>query len=132
MADGPSITVAWAIPIEAQLFGARLEAYARSKAVKHTFWLCIQHAHTDQALAKVPPEVFKMIASQIQQHIFDRRQKWWQDAVRCCSLVCDDDCRGNDEHEERVCELLSKVGLRRPPCQVLEKVNFDKCRQVHK
>ncbi len=79
-----------------------------------------------KALAKVPVKVFEMVASQTQQHIFDQRQEWWQDAVCCCSLACD--CGETKGHKIRVSKSLSKVGQR---LQGPEKDDFDKCRQVH-
>ena len=124
MDDGPSITVAWAIPIEAQSAGARLEAYAAERAIE-TFKVCIKDAHADRALARVPMEISEMIATQSRQYTFDERQKWWQDAVRCCAINCD--CGDNEEHRNRVERLMAKVG-ERYPCS--EKENFDKCRQV--
>jgi len=130
--NGPHITVTWAVPLEAQLLGARLEAYVESKAAIRTFRLCIQYAHANQALAKVPVEVVEMVVSQIQENTFDWRKKWWQDAIRCCSIACS--CGHNKEHDKRVDSLLSKVklsskvGLR---WQNIEKDKFDKCKQVH-
>lgn len=126
MDDDPYIIVTWAILIEAQLFDARVEAYVESKVANHTFQLCIQYAHADQALTKMLVEVFEMIVSQTQQHIFDQRQEWQQDVVRCCFLAYD--CEEIKRHKIQVSKLLSKVGQR---LQGFEKDDFDKCRQIH-
>ena len=125
MDDGPQTTVAWAIPVEAQSTGARLEAYAKSRAAIRTFKLCIQYASADQALANVPDEIFEMVATRIQQHIFDERRIWWQDAVRCCLLLCE--CGDHEDHRTRVESLMAKVGER---SRNDEQKDFDKCKQV--
>ncbi len=107
-------------------FWRKIRVYVESKAVNHIFWLCIRYAHVDQALTKMLVKIFEMIVSQTQQHIFDQRQKWWQDVVCCCSLVCD--CEEIKKYKIRVSKLLFKVDQR---LQGLEKDDFDKCRQIH-
>jgi len=77
--DRVHVTIAWAVPVEAQLIGAQLEAYGESRATIYVFGKCIQSVHACQALANTPPEMVGMIARHIQALLFEERVAWWED-----------------------------------------------------
>lgn len=52
--DRVRVTIAWAVPVEAKLIGAQLEAYGESRATIYVFGKCIQSVHACQALANTP------------------------------------------------------------------------------
>lgn len=111
--DRVHVTIAWAIPVDAKLIGAQLEAYGESKATVHVFGKCIQSAHPSRALANIAPELVGVIATHIQTLVFEERVAWWEDADRCARVECR--CWHNDKSERcrsRVEELMAKLGER--------------------
>lgn len=121
------LLMAWAIPIDTKLAGARLEAYVESKAAIFTFKTCIQHPHSGQALAKLSTELVEIIASHLRQSIFEEHLEWWTVSERCCLAECECDISDRKKHSSRKDDLMSKVGERGP---TIAKAKFDKCRQV--
>ena len=52
------VTVAWAVPVDAATLGARLEAYAETKAATRTFRLCAKYA-SDSVIESLPEEIIR-------------------------------------------------------------------------
>lgn len=96
-----SITIAWAIPVDAATLGARMEAHAQSKATIHTFRLCVQHAPPGAPLGRLPPELVEIVAARIQQSLFKKRMKKWKKSVNCAA----GDCYPSDHFSQK--EILS-------------------------
>ena len=82
------ITVAWAMPVDAAYLGASMESHVGSKATVTIFRLCVQHARIGSPLGKLPPELLEMIATRIQDALFRKRLRKWQNSIDCCA----DDC----------------------------------------
>lgn len=82
-----SITVAWAIPVDPFILGARIEAYGQCKAAISTLKLCIKYAGSG-ALAQLPVELQEEIASHVRQPIFEERPNYWQIDKNCCNASC--------------------------------------------
>ncbi|KAL2047954.1 hypothetical protein ABVK25_011183 [Lepraria finkii] len=96
-----SITIAWAMPVDAATLGARMEAHAKSKATIHTFRLCVQHAPPGAPLGRLPPELVEIVAARIQQSLFKKRMKKWKKSVNCAA----GDCYPSDHFSQK--EILS-------------------------
>ncbi len=111
--DRVHVTIAWAIPVDAKLIGAQLEAYGESKATVHVFRKCIQLAHPSRAMANIAPELVGMIATHTQTLFFEERLAWWEDADRCARVECG--CfneKSGERCTSRVEELMAKLGER--------------------
>ena len=73
--------------------GARLEAYAETKASVHTFNLCAQYARLlGTPLGKLRQEVLDIITSCLCNHAFEHKDQQWVKAQKCL----DDACRPGD------------------------------------
>lgn len=67
-------TLAWVIPVDATLIGARLEAYRESKNTVNIFAKI--SAKSGHALAEVPTEVMNIVFIQLQELLFEERILW--------------------------------------------------------
>ena len=71
-----SIVIAWATPVNLAQLGARLEAYAETKAAMTTFRLIARHT-TLAALHNLPEEILEMIAGNVRDSIFRKKWRTW-------------------------------------------------------
>lgn len=126
-------TVTWAIPVEACLLGARLEAYVESKATISTLRLCAKKGNPSEApLAKLPQELTEEIVKHVQHPLIEKKLQEWKDMTYCLEGKCQY-LRGhkNDHslnHHVRLDRHISK--LSRQTQQSEEGERFAKCRKV--
>ena len=100
MAD--SITVAWAVPVQTDLLGARLEAHIMSKSSIHVFKLCVKYGQTSgAAVGKLPPELVNTVVGHIYHPIFNEIRAQWSKKQLCVNNSCSpSDHFSRDEIEE--------------------------------
>lgn len=80
------VKLAWTVPVSAAALGARLEAYADTKAMIKTFELCVKY--TQAPLKYFPPEIVLMIPSRIRDSAFLPHLEEWERAHRCLEGEC--------------------------------------------
>ena len=98
-----NITVAWAIPVNITILGARLEAYVKSKSTVTAFRACIQHGQIEgTALGRLPPELIEIVAANIQQPIFEEHLMQWEKATECCLSEC---CASSHYTREEIMDI---------------------------
>lgn len=86
--DSPSkIIVAWATRVSLAQLGARLCAYAETKATITTFRFVVRHTNLT-ACRKLPEEIISLIASKIRDIAFKQRMKKWVRIERCLNNEC--------------------------------------------
>ena len=81
------ITLAWAVPVDAPSLGARLEAYAETRAASHIFTLCVKHA-VGSRMGQLPPEIVQNVCSALWDSAFDAKIEDWRKAHACLSNAC--------------------------------------------
>ena len=84
------ITIAWATPVDPVALGARLEAFAETKAATSTFRLCAKYA-SDSSIERLPPEIIENISSAALDLAFSERIHGWIKAHACLVNTCNDD-----------------------------------------
>ncbi len=103
-----TITLTWAIPVEAHLLGASMEAYVESKAAISMLRLCAQNGNPSEApIARLPPEMVEEIVGHAQLPFYEKRFQDWVDITNCLDGWCrvfnlkihyDEDHQGKLEH----------------------------------
>ena len=114
----------WAIPVEAHILGASLEAYVESKAAITTFKLCAKYGNPSVTpLSTLPAELLNFVAGYIERHFFDERTQEWKEATNCvghqydcelCESLGEEDDSGHDEHSTVVAAHVEKISNKRP------------------
>lgn len=82
-----AILLAWATPVNLVQLGARLEAYAETKAGITTFRIAARHS-TLAPFHKLPEEILSMIASEVREIAFNGNLKFWTRVRECLSNDC--------------------------------------------
>lgn len=82
-ASPKDIILAWATPVSLSQLGARLFAYAETKAAITTFRLVTSHANI-----VLPGELIDMISSKIRDNAFESTIKGWVKVGRCLANTC--------------------------------------------
>ena len=83
-----TITVAWALPVEAPSLCARLEAYAMSKSTISTLTISVQRSGLCASWPGFPQEVIDSIAVHIRQENYEKVKPKWKRYYRCCNGDC--------------------------------------------
>ena len=79
-----TLRLTWAIPVNAYLLGARLEAYVESKATISTFKLCALHGDTSVIpLARLPAEILEIVIGYLELPFFEERAQKSLDITDC-------------------------------------------------
>ena len=110
----------WAIPVEAHILGASLEAYVESKASIRTFKLCAHYGKSSLApVSTLPAELLDLVAGYIERSFFDERILEWEEGSHCVENfndceVCDsletiDDKEPLEKHCDIVASQVQKV-----------------------
>ena len=119
--------VTWAIPVQAHLLGARLEAYVEKKATI-TLRLCAQNGNPSEApLARLPFELMEIIVGYIQHQFFEERLREWVGISECMFGRCHDR-QDREDHDGRIERHLNKLGIQSGLPK--EGKRFCKCREV--
>lgn len=78
-----TVRLTWAIPVDAFLLYARLEAYAESKATISAFRLCLQYGRTSGApVSKLPAELIDEVVGYISLSFFEKPRTYSVDEIR--------------------------------------------------
>lgn len=81
------ISLTWATPVNLAQLGARLTAYAETKAAITTFRLAIRDT-TLSAFHSLPEEIIGMIASEVRDITFRQEMKQWVKIGKCLTNTC--------------------------------------------
>jgi len=82
-----SLVAGWAIPIDPDEIGPRIESYVESKATIHTFQLCVAYS-SRTALAKLPSEMVDMVGDYVREKVYHERRVEWVEAQGCLLADC--------------------------------------------
>ena len=105
-----NLVLAWAMPVDQNVLGARIESYGQTKASFTTFRCCIRHAG-DSSLNKVPNEVVEMIEHEVREPLFYSRYEEWRNVHQCLT----DRCRPTDHLTKRDAEFVYRInGMNAP------------------
>lgn len=74
--DPNDLMVAWAMPVDFPDIGARLAAYAHTKATVTTFRLVTKY-NTQSACHDLPEEIISMIAEDVREIVFMEKMARW-------------------------------------------------------
>ena len=83
----PTITLAWAMPVNHVQLAPRLLSYTASKAAVTVLRLGAQKV-ASKPLGRLPPEIVEMIADNIRDNEYDRRIGTWTKAQKCIANTC--------------------------------------------
>ena len=81
------LIIAWAMPVNLAKLGARLAAYAETKATITTFRLVAGYK-TQSTGRNLPEEIITMIAGKIRDTVFKRKIEPWVKTSRCLANTC--------------------------------------------
>ncbi len=81
------LIIAWAMPVNLAKLGARLVAYAETKATITTFRVVAGYK-TQSTGRNLPEEIISMIASKIRDTVFKRKIKLWVKTSQCLANTC--------------------------------------------
>ena len=80
---GSTVTLAWALPVNAETLPACLEAYAQTKTKMDVFRTCVRESTS--ALGRSPAEIIDIISENVHQSVYDAVYPVWQENYNCCS-----------------------------------------------
>ena len=114
------ILLGWAIPVDDTALGARLEAYAETKAAITTFRLCVQKVkNPTSGMGQLSPEVTELIVARVRDAVFDARMQDWAKIHGCVRKVCRNSHHFNETELANLSagdELLDYDGRDGPRC----------------
>ena len=98
------INLAWVIPVDYTVLGARLEAFAENREAIAAFRLCRSHSPSP-ALQNMPLEIIDMIVNATLDVAYVERMKQWLQAKACSEMRC----RFKDHYDtpEQLAEAMS-------------------------
>ena len=83
-----NIVISWATQVDLVQLGARLEAYAETKAAITTFRLAVRTSAVT-ACHNLPEEIISMIATRVRDIGSERKTKKWNIFTKCLTSGCD-------------------------------------------
>lgn len=81
--------VAWAVPVEVDVLGARLQSYRETRAVIDTLRLCNRFGKGDQAfVTRLPTELLEVVVQHIRWADLESNLERWSQGLACCEGGC--------------------------------------------